>query len=221
MLFKLQFSSFIINCAVLNPPCIYVVQVSARDLDRIIQILRLLTLALSFLEFFLNFSISLVVVFFLTPPSSLQDLSFLTGSEPGPSAVKARSPNYWTTREFPVFFLNSVLYFLRQEDSGFPFGVSVFMCSANWRLNSGSDPEKCQFPFRIFPLLITLQRLQAVVSFLYFHRVYSCPVGIYSILPKADCWLSFKISFTLNKEIWDTFRHITPISDKNQSRHPL
>ena len=114
----------------------------------------------SFLSrFFLNFSISLVVVLFLTPPSGLQDLSFLTGSEPGPSAVKARNPNCWTTREFPVFFLNSVLCFLSRRTLGFLLKFQSLCAPANWRLNSGSDPEKCQFPFRIFPLLITLQRL--------------------------------------------------------------
>ena len=33
----------------------------------------------------------------------------LTGVEPGPLAVKVWSPNHWTTREFPVFLLESQL----------------------------------------------------------------------------------------------------------------
>ena len=32
----------------------------------------------------------------------LQDLSSRPGVDPGPWAVKARSPNRWTTREFPA-----------------------------------------------------------------------------------------------------------------------
>ena len=106
----------------------------------------------SFLSrFFLNFSISLVVVLFLTPPSGLQDLSFLTGSEPGPSAVKARNPNCWTTREFPVFFLNSVLCFLRQEDSGLPSEVSVSLCSCQLKTEFRIRPREVSISLQNLP----------------------------------------------------------------------
>ena len=49
-----------------------------------------------------------VAFFFSDMPHSLCDLSFPTrGWTRGPLAVKARSPNHWTTREFPGFlFLN-------------------------------------------------------------------------------------------------------------------
>ena len=39
---------------------------------------------------------------FLAAPHSLRDLSSPTRIEPEPSAVKVRSPNHWTTREFPI-----------------------------------------------------------------------------------------------------------------------
>ena len=44
---------------------------------------------------------SLVYYFFLAAPRGLWGLS----SQPGPSLVKARSPNHWTTREFPTLSL--------------------------------------------------------------------------------------------------------------------
>ena len=45
--------------------------------------------------------------FFLAAPRGLLDPSSATGIKPAPSAVKAWSPNHWTTREFPrkQFFL--------------------------------------------------------------------------------------------------------------------
>ena len=39
--------------------------------------------------------------FFLAAPHSLQDLGSQPGMEPRAPAVEARSPNHWTTREFP------------------------------------------------------------------------------------------------------------------------
>ena len=39
------------------------------------------------------------VCLFATPACRI--LAPLPGIEPGPSAVKERSPNYWTAREFP------------------------------------------------------------------------------------------------------------------------
>ena len=38
-------------------------------------------------------------------PHSLQDLSSLTRDQTHAPAVEARSPNYWTTREFPESLL--------------------------------------------------------------------------------------------------------------------
>ena len=43
---------------------------------------------------------------------NFQDLSSLTGVELMPSEVKVGSPNHWTTREFPILFLNSSISFL-------------------------------------------------------------------------------------------------------------
>ena len=37
----------------------------------------------------------------MATPHGLRDLSSLPGSEPAPLAVKALSPNHWTTGEFP------------------------------------------------------------------------------------------------------------------------
>ena len=34
------------------------------------------------------------------------------GIEPGPSAVKAWSPNHWTTREFPILDIGNLCSFL-------------------------------------------------------------------------------------------------------------
>ena len=45
---------------------------------------------------------SFLLSFILAAPRFLQDLSSPTGIEPGPSAVRARSPNHWTAREFSV-----------------------------------------------------------------------------------------------------------------------
>ena len=44
---------------------------------------------------------NLFFFFFLAAQSSLRDLSFPTRDQPGPSAVKVWSPNYWTARESP------------------------------------------------------------------------------------------------------------------------
>ena len=47
-----------------------------------------------------------LIFFFLARLHSLQDLSTpQPGIEPRPLAVKAWSPNHWTTREFPVDFV--------------------------------------------------------------------------------------------------------------------
>ena len=43
--------------------------------------------------------------FLLAMPCSLQDLSSLPGIKLTPPAVEVRSPNYWTTREFPESLL--------------------------------------------------------------------------------------------------------------------
>ena len=51
-----------------------------------------------------SFFFLLLLLFFLTVPHSLWDLSFPTGIEPRPLAVRARSLNYWTTRKFSYFF---------------------------------------------------------------------------------------------------------------------
>ena len=48
----------------------------------------------------------------------------LSGIEPGPSAVRAQSPNHWTAREFPialVFFLKKVPLY----GSAFPLFIPV------------------------------------------------------------------------------------------------
>ena len=37
------------------------------------------------------------------------------GIEPGPSAVKALSPNHWTTREFPIFLITKLTCAISKE----------------------------------------------------------------------------------------------------------
>ena len=45
----------------------------------------------------------------MSAPCGLWDLSSQLGIEPGPLAVKASSPNHWTSREFPDWcFLNYI-----------------------------------------------------------------------------------------------------------------
>ena len=41
-----------------------------------------------------------VILLFLAMPCGLRDLSFLTRDQSQATAVKAPSPNHWTTREF-------------------------------------------------------------------------------------------------------------------------
>ena len=50
---------------------------------------------------FLDLWLVAVLCLVLAAPQSLQDLSSLLGTEPGLLAMKALSPNHWTTREFP------------------------------------------------------------------------------------------------------------------------
>ena len=45
------------------------------------------------------------VIYLFATHSSLWDLSCQSGTESMSSAVKAQSPNHWTTRKFPVLGL--------------------------------------------------------------------------------------------------------------------
>ena len=66
-------------------------------------------LRLSLILFAVALIISSLFFFFLVVPCGLWDPSSPTrdqpGIEPGPLAVKARSPNHWIAREFPKFNL--------------------------------------------------------------------------------------------------------------------
>ena len=63
-------------------------------------------------RYFFSFFLS----FFFFSGHALWDFTFQSETEPGPLAVRAWSPNHWTTREFPK------LYFLRlnMSDSELP-----------------------------------------------------------------------------------------------------
>lgn len=53
-----------------------------------------------------------MIFFFWTVLCGLQDLSFRPGVEPVYSAVKAKSSNQWTFREFPqMIFLDYAMHF--------------------------------------------------------------------------------------------------------------
>ena len=45
------------------------------------------------------------IIFFLSTPHGLRDLSSPTSVRTRAPALEAQSPNHWTTREFPKFFL--------------------------------------------------------------------------------------------------------------------
>ena len=49
-------------------------------------------------------------VFFWLHHTALGILVPLPGIEPGPSAVRTQSPNHWTAREFPFFFLFGYMF---------------------------------------------------------------------------------------------------------------
>ena len=49
----------------------------------------------------------------------------LPGIEPGPSAVKAWSPNHWTTREFPKSILWLKFFYRQKKGGGHGGGKSV------------------------------------------------------------------------------------------------
>ena len=76
---------------------------------------------LSMLEhLYLSVCLSVYLSIYLLLLMACRMLVPLPGVEPGPLAVKVWSPNHWTTREFPVFLLESqlMLVFLKTLRSG-------------------------------------------------------------------------------------------------------
>ena len=71
-----------------------------------------------------GFSSNFNIFFFLATLCSLQDLSSLTRDWTPAPAMKAPSPNHWTSREFPEFHLfwsQIVILQINQKELNFPF----------------------------------------------------------------------------------------------------